>query len=99
MGINVGAFLGMSICPILGDVKHGEIRVVEAFKWGFLAAAIAMFLGTTLFLFLKNKYVTAPDGTPVGAKPKSDGSALSPTGEAEKANFSNTSIFSVVILM
>src|SRR5215217_6734630 len=23
MGINVGALLGMSVCPLLGDVKHG----------------------------------------------------------------------------
>ncbi|MCJ8208867.1 peptide MFS transporter [Mucilaginibacter sp. RS28] len=99
MGINVGALLGMSICPLLGDVKHGEIRVVEAFKWGFLAAAVAMFLGTIMFIFLKNKYVVDPAGNAVGDKPRHDGSALSPTGEAEKANFSNASIISVVVLM
>ncbi|WDF57160.1 peptide MFS transporter [Mucilaginibacter sp. KACC 22063] len=99
MGINVGALLGMSICPILGDVKHGEIRVVEAFKWGFLAAGIAMFVGTVSFMFLKNKYLNTTDGQPIGTKPKHDGSTLSPTDEAEKANFSNTSVLSVVVLM
>ncbi len=99
MGINVGALLGMAICPLLGDVKHGEIRVVEAFKWGFLAAGLAMTLGTVLFIFLKNKYVTAPHGSPVGAKPNHNASTLSPTGEAEQANFSKTSIYGVVALM
>src|SRR5690606_19274160 len=69
MGINVGAFLRMSICPFLGDVKVGEVRVVEAFRWGFLAAGLAMFLGTLLFFMLKNRYVVDPSGKPVGAKP------------------------------
>src|ERR1700730_7315130 len=49
MGINLGAFLGITICPILGDVKVGDVRDVSAFKWGFLAACIAMAFGTTLF--------------------------------------------------
>jgi POT family proton-dependent oligopeptide transporter len=66
MGINIGAFLGQSICPLLGDVKDaGGIRDIHAFKWGFLAASIAMLLGTILFYFLKNKYVVSPDGKPL----------------------------------
>lgn len=99
MGINCGALLGMAICPLLGDVKVGDVRVVEAFKWGFLAAGAALVFGTILFIFLKNKYVHDPDGKPVGIKPTHDGSTLSPTGEAEKANFSTGSIASVVVLM
>ncbi|QQL50830.1 peptide MFS transporter [Mucilaginibacter ginkgonis] len=99
MGINVGAFLGMTICPLLGDVKHGEMRVVEAFKWGFLAAGAAMFLGTVMFIFLKNKYVVDPDGNGVGTRPKGNSSTLSPTGEVEKANFSTTAIIAVAITM
>ena len=99
MGINVGAFLGMSICPFLGDVKVGDVRVVEAFKWGFLAAGLAMFFGTVLFLFLKNKYVVDPKGTPVGAKPGASTSELNELGEADKANFTNTALFSCVGLM
>ncbi|WP_295771028.1 peptide MFS transporter [uncultured Mucilaginibacter sp.] len=99
MGINVGAFLGMSICPFLGDVKVGEVRVVEAFKWGFLAAGIGMMLGVLLFIFLKNKYVTDPDGNAVGSKPDFSKATLSPTGEAEKANFSTASIIGVAVLM
>jgi POT family proton-dependent oligopeptide transporter len=99
MGINMGALLGMAICPLLGDVKHGEVRIVEAFKWGFLAAGVAMFLGGIMFIYLKNKYITDPKGNAIGTRPKHDGSSLSPTGEIDKANFSKSSIFSVVVLM
>jgi proton-dependent oligopeptide transporter, POT family len=36
MGINLGAFLGQLICPIVGDVKDAAgIRDIHAFKWGF----------------------------------------------------------------
>ena len=42
MGINLGAFLGQIICPYIGDVEVGGVRDVHAFKWGFLAASIAM---------------------------------------------------------
>ncbi len=42
MGINLGAFLGQLICPLVGDVKDvGGLRDIHAFKWGFLAASIA----------------------------------------------------------
>ncbi|MXV52078.1 MFS transporter [Pedobacter sp. HMF7647] len=99
MGINVGALLGMAICPFLGDVKVGDVRVVEAFKWGFLAAGLAMFTGTIMFLFLKNKYVVDPDGKAVGAKPDYTHSTLSPTGEAEKAHFTKGAIIGVIGLM
>ncbi|MGN7204339.1 peptide MFS transporter [Pedobacter sp. SAFR-022] len=97
MGINVGAFLGMSICPFLGDVKVGEVRVVEAFRWGFLAAGLAMFLGTLLFFMLKNKYVVDPNGKPVGAKP--DFSKNAAGEEVEKANFTKPAMLGCVILM
>ncbi|MVN22539.1 peptide MFS transporter [Mucilaginibacter arboris] len=99
MGINVGALLGMTVCPLLGDVKLGDTRVVEAFKWGFLAAGIAMFLGTAVFIFLKNKFIISPDGADIGIKPDPARSSISPTGEAEKANFSTVAIGSVVGLM
>ncbi|RZM22971.1 MAG: MFS transporter [Pedobacter sp.] len=99
MGINVGAFLGMSICPFLGDVKVGDVRVVEAFKWGFLAAGLAMFLGTVLFFLLKNKYVVDPKGNAVGAKPGASTSELNELGEADKANFTNTALASCAALM
>lgn len=97
MGINVGAFLGMSICPFLGDVKLGEVRVVEAFKWGFLAAGMAMFFGTVLFFILKNRYVVDPQGVPVGAKP--DFTHKEGQAEVEKANFTNGAIAACAGLM
>jgi POT family proton-dependent oligopeptide transporter len=96
MGINLGAFLGITICPILGDVKVNEIRDVTAFKWGFLAAGIAMALGTLIFLLLKNKYVVTPDGKAVGAIPKLTGS-INQHGEADKAHFTVRSMIGAVI--
>ncbi|WP_426486588.1 peptide MFS transporter [Flavobacterium sp. 2] len=93
MGINIGAFLGQSICPLLGDVKDaGGFRDVHAFKWGFLAAAIAMLLGTVLFYFLKNKYVVSPEGRPLGGLPSKNVAEDFEEGEAQKANFSTKAL-------
>lgn len=98
MGINMGAFLGMLICPILGDVKVDGVRMVSAFKWGFLAASIAMFTGTILFFFLKDKYVIKPNGEAIGGKPDfSKPSSI--TGEADKAKFTTSAIVGVLVLM
>jgi proton-dependent oligopeptide transporter, POT family len=98
MGINMGAFLGMLICPILGDVKVDGVRMVSAFKWGFLAASIAMFLGTILFFFLKDKYVVKPDGEAIGAKPDFTKPSAVP-GQADKAKFTTGAILGVLVLM
>lgn len=98
MGINLGAFLGQFICPMLGDVEHtvqladGTSKVVRdlgAFKWGFLASGIAMLLGTVTFYILKNKYVVTPTGKAIGGRPDKD---QIHEGEASHANFSNQSI-------
>lgn len=89
MGINVGALLGQTICTFLGDKKIGTIRDLSAFKWGFLAAGIAMLLGVIVFLLLKNKYVITPEGTPVGGKPNPN-EVLE--GEASQAKFTQRSI-------
>jgi proton-dependent oligopeptide transporter, POT family len=87
--INVGATLGQFICPFFGDKEYEGIRDLSAFKWGFLSAAIAMFIGTALFLILKNKYVVTPEGVPIGGKPKKSDI---PEGESGQAKFSTTSI-------
>jgi len=93
MGINIGAFLGQFICPIIGDVKDANgIRDIHAFKWGFLAASIAMMLGTVIFLFLKNKYVVTPEGRPIGGLPSKNSAADYEEGESSKAHFSNKSL-------
>jgi POT family proton-dependent oligopeptide transporter len=93
MGINLGAFLGQFICPIIGDVKVNGVQDPFAFKWGFLAASGAMFAGTLVFFFLKNKYVVTPEGRPIGGLPKHNTSDDFEEGEAQKANFNNSSIY------
>lgn len=98
MGINLGAFLGQLICPIVGDVKDaGGIRDIHAFKWGFLAAAIAMLLGTVIFYILKNKYVVTPEGRPLGGLPKHNVSDDYEEGESQKAVFSQTALMVSVV--
>ncbi|SEG48802.1 proton-dependent oligopeptide transporter, POT family [Halpernia humi] len=93
MGINLGAFLGQFICPILGDrISDGGIRDVHAFKWGFLAASCAMLFGTLFFIILKNKYVVTPEGRPIGGLPSKNTAADFDEGEAQKANFTGKSI-------
>lgn len=102
MGINLGAFLGQLICPIIGDVKVNGIRDIHAFKWGFLAASMAMVLGTIVFFLLKNKYVVTPTGRPIGGLPKHNTNEDFEEGEAQKAQFTTraliTSLFIFVVL-
>ncbi|MEO0045746.1 MAG: Di-/tripeptide transporter [Bacteroidota bacterium] len=98
MGINLGAFLGQLICPIVGDVKDSEgIRDIHAFKWGFLAASMAMLIGTAVFYFLKNKYVVTPEGRPLGGLPKHNVSDDYEEGESQKAVFSQKALIGAVI--
>jgi POT family proton-dependent oligopeptide transporter len=98
MGINLGAFLGQLICPIVGDVKDaGGIRDIHAFKFGFLAASIAMLIGTAVFYFLKNKYVITPEGRPLGGLPKHNVNDDYEEGESQKAIFSQKALIGAVI--
>jgi proton-dependent oligopeptide transporter, POT family len=102
LGINVGAFLGQTICPILGDREIADgtgqmVQDVYAFKWGYLAASIAMMLGTIVFFALKNKYVVTPDGKPIGGLPSKNDASHYEEGEAQKAVFSNTALIVAVI--
>jgi len=97
MGINLGAFMGQIICPLLGDVKDADgVRDIHAFRWGFFVAGVAMVLGTLLFLFLKNKFVVTPDGRTIGGLPKYNTSDDFEEGEAQKANFSRKSVILTV---
>jgi proton-dependent oligopeptide transporter, POT family len=89
MGINVGALLGQTICPLLGDVEENGVRDLTAFRWGFLAAGIAMFLGVIVFLLLKNKYVITPAGKAIGGRP--DLTEVH-ADEASQANFTGKAI-------
>ncbi len=98
MGINLGAFLGQLICPIVGDVKDANgIRDIHAFKWGFLAASLAMLIGTAVFYFLKNKYVVTPEGRPLGGLPKHNVSEDYEEGESQKAVFSQKALIGALI--
>ncbi len=114
MGINLGAFLGQFICPIIGDVKNkiklpdgsykklangtfDTIRDIHAFKWGFLAAAGAMVLGTIVFAALKNKYVVTPEGRPIGGLPSKNVSTDFEEGEAQQAKFSSGALMGAVV--
>ena len=98
MGINLGAFLGQLICPLIGDVKDaGGIRDIHAFKWGFLAASMAMLIGTELFYFLKNKYVVSPEGKPLGGLPSKNEAADFEEGESQKAVFSTNALIGAAI--
>lgn len=93
MGINIGAFLGQFICPILGDVVDANgTRDIFAFKWGFMAASIAMIIGTITFYLLKDKYVITPDGKAIGGLPKHNDASDFEEGEATSAKFSTKSI-------
>lgn len=96
LGINVGATLGQFICPFFGDVENNGVRDLSAFKWGFLAAAIAMFIGTLTFLFLKNRYVRTPEGDPIGGRPKKSDI---PEGESESAKFTLPNIIISMVIM
>jgi proton-dependent oligopeptide transporter, POT family len=96
LGINVGATLGQFICPFFGDVEKNGVRDLSAFKWGFLAAAIAMFIGTITFLILKNKYVNTPEGKPIGGKPQSTDI---PDDESGQAQFTSASMVISFVLM
>ncbi len=99
MGINVGAFLGQFICPVLGDVVDANgTRDVFAFKWGFLAAGIAMLLGTATFFMLKNKYVVTPGGKAIGGLPSKRDASDFEEGEAQSAQFTSMSLISSIFI-
>lgn len=108
MGINVGAFLGQTICPLVGDketttIVNGvetAVRDLTAFKWGFLAAGLAMLLGTVLFIFLKNKYVVTPEGKAIGGKPlNAKARALKTEDDEVHAKFNSKSVAILISLL
>lgn len=98
LGINLGAFLGQLICPIIGDVIDSNgVRDIYAFKWGYLAAAIAMLIGTATFILLKNKYVVTPEGRPIGGLPSKNEAADYEEGESTKAVFTPKALGAAVV--
>ncbi len=61
MGVNVGAFIAPLLAGYLGDTGNPA-----DFKWGFLAAAVGMFLSLILFIGWKNKFLIGPNGEQLG---------------------------------
>lgn len=100
MGINLGALFSQWLCPIIGDVKDPVtgVRDIYAFKWAFLAAAIAMILGTLIFFFLKNKYVVTPEGKPIGGLPSKNITEQQEGEEAQQAKFSTKALVIAAIV-
>lgn len=98
LGINLGAFLGMSICPLLGDVTKDGVRNLSSFRWGFLAASVAMLIGTILFHTLKNKYIVTPAGKPIGGPPSQHEATDYEKGEATTVAFSSKSLMLAALL-
>ena len=79
---------------LAADGTFEMVRDLGAFKWGFLAAAIAMAFGTITFFILKNKYVVTPDGKPIGGMP-SKHEVLGE--EAAHAKFSTRSVVVLIL--
>lgn len=107
LGINVGATLGQFICPFFGDVRTeillpdgtgsgNFVRDLTAFKWGFLAAGIAMLLACIVFYFLKDKYVITPEGEKIGGRPDR---AKMKADNAGQATFSTKSIITTLVML
>ncbi|HLP06326.1 MAG TPA: peptide MFS transporter [Paludibacter sp.] len=61
MGVNVGAFIAPLLCGFFGDTGNPA-----DFKFGFLAAAIGMFMSLVLFVGWKNKFLVGPSGEALG---------------------------------
>lgn len=97
LGINLGAFLGQLICPLIGDVVVDGVRNIYAFKWGYLAASIAMLIGVLTFFLLKDKYVVTPEGRPIGGLPSKNDSGDFEEGESQSAVFTSKSLGLAVV--
>jgi POT family proton-dependent oligopeptide transporter len=65
MGINVGGMLGPIVCGLVGDTGNPA-----DFKWAFLAGGIGMLISVLVQKLYQDKYVVAPDGTPLGDVPQ-----------------------------
>lgn len=73
MGINLGAFFAPLVIGLLADdifaVKDAAGNILaHGYRYGFLAAAIGMFLGQILFNALSNKYLGDLGVKPTGGK-------------------------------
>jgi len=88
MGINLGAFFSPLICGTLAEKID--------YRWGFFAAGVGMIIGVLVFEFLKNKYIVAADGTPVGGKPKHEVAEVVETKPKTAINFQRIFIWLII---
>ena len=99
MGINLGAFIGPLVCGGLGNQYDDAGKALrETFKWGFLAAGIAMFLGTLAFIWLKNKYVVDPAGNGIGILPNKMNVKVDDTNPVKKSGMGNLGLWLIIAM-
>lgn len=102
MGINLGAFISPLVCGGLGEQYDDAGHPLPGyFKWGFLAAGIAMIIGTLTFSWLKNKYVVSPDGKGLGILPNKLNvkTEVSTPRETTNTSIKNVSIWTVIAVV
>lgn len=86
MGVNAGSMIAPLVCGLVGNTGHPE-----DFKWGFLAACIGMLIGATVFSIFKHKYISDPEGNPIGMPPqKTPVPAAEPSPEKKKSGNKRT---------
>ena len=81
MGINVGAFIAPLIC---GSIGEGSWSDLSPFKWGFLAACIAVLISVTIFTTLKDKYLVTPEGKAIGLPTKEEAAIMKEKNTEER---------------
>ena len=95
MGVNVGAFMAPLACGYLGDTGNPE-----DFKWGFLAASVAMMLSLIYYIAKQNKYLVDYNGEAIGIIPAhkdaNNQTAESKNGENDKLNIKKLIIWLLV---
>ncbi len=100
MGINLGAFIGMSVCSILGDVKDvNGLRDLTAFKWGFLSAGIAMLIGVIVYLLFNKKYLRNPNTNEIlGLQPNRGNDPVQQKSFQQQAKDLSVTVFTTIAL-
>lgn len=96
MFINFGGFFAPLLINYVVGVHHPEL-----YQYGFLIAAIIMFIGLIIFLTLKNKLLVLPNGEAVGIIPRSkiEGAVENVTDSNIKLNKIEIDRLKVIFLM
>ncbi|HEY5123546.1 MAG TPA: peptide MFS transporter [Ignavibacteria bacterium] len=96
MGINLGGLLAPIICGFVGNTGN-----LADFKWGYFAAGTGMVLSLIIFSIYKAKYLTTPEGEPIGVIPA--GAVKKDEKGKKKINikdiFMNLGVFIIVLVI